>query len=303
MAVISGTVKDLSGAYAARIVRAYRKDTGVLAAETTSDGTTGGFSLPVPANYKYTVVREDAIYDPYCSALLHMDGANAGTVFSEETGKVVTRVGSAITSTTYAKFGATSALLNGTTDCLTVPSSTDLLFGSGDFTLEAFIRPTALPGVGVTETILSKYDSSGTARSYAVDLSNASGTPQITVALSSAGTAADLVMLLNYTCSLVSFTHIEVCRYGTTIYVFANGTLLGTASYSASLYANSATAFTIGARSNSIGFFPGYIDEVRVSKGLARHTSDFSAAPIVSPLSRLVSYGGNALIFDDVVPV
>lgn len=45
---LSGNVKDSSGANAARTVWAYREDTGALVDSTTSDGTTGNYSLVTP---------------------------------------------------------------------------------------------------------------------------------------------------------------------------------------------------------------------------------------------------------------
>lgn len=46
--VFSGNVKDAGGSNAARLVRAYREDTGALVGSATSDGTTGDYSLATP---------------------------------------------------------------------------------------------------------------------------------------------------------------------------------------------------------------------------------------------------------------
>jgi Concanavalin A-like lectin/glucanases superfamily len=56
---VSGIVRDNAGAYAARTVRAYRRDTGVLVAETTSNGTTGAYTLKIPTATEVTVVCFD----------------------------------------------------------------------------------------------------------------------------------------------------------------------------------------------------------------------------------------------------
>jgi len=47
---------------------------------------------------------------------------------------------------------------------------------------------------------------------------------------------------------------------------------------------NLAGSLYIGARGNNTGFFNGYMDEVRISKGVVRHTANFTPAtnrPIV----------------------
>lgn len=53
---LSGNVKDASGANAARLVRAYREDTGAFVAETTSNGTTGNYSIGTAYTGAHTLV-------------------------------------------------------------------------------------------------------------------------------------------------------------------------------------------------------------------------------------------------------
>jgi len=45
MAQVAGTVKDSTGAFAARTIRAYRRSDGLLAGSATSNGTTGAFAI------------------------------------------------------------------------------------------------------------------------------------------------------------------------------------------------------------------------------------------------------------------
>ena len=54
--LIGGNVKDSGGANAARKVRAYREDTGALVGETTSDGSTGNYSMPTEYDGAHTLV-------------------------------------------------------------------------------------------------------------------------------------------------------------------------------------------------------------------------------------------------------
>lgn len=303
MATLSGVVRDSSGALAARIVRAYFKDSGILAAETTSNATTGAFSLTVLPHYRYTVIAVDAIYDPYCQLLMHMDGSNNGTTFTEETGRVVTRNGDAKTVTTYSAFGGSSAYFDGAGDYLTVPSTSDLLLGASDFTLDAFVRPVALPTSAGYNAICGKYDSTNNVRSYSLEFYYTGSVQQVVFMMSTSGTAVDYNLQCTYTCSLTAFTHLRVCRSGGTVYLFANGSLLGTLSVGTSaLYDNTTVPFSIGARAGGVATSNAYIDEVRLRKRVASSTSDFSANPVSEPFSRLIRYGENAIIYDDVVP-
>jgi hypothetical protein len=71
-------------------------------------------------------------------SLLHMNGANGGTVFTDESGKVWTARGSAVTNTTTKKFGtaAYQALDNlNFLAWIDTPAHADFNFGSGDFTI------------------------------------------------------------------------------------------------------------------------------------------------------------------------
>jgi hypothetical protein len=58
-AYITGTVKDSSGANCSRTVRAYRRDTGALLIETTSNATTGEYTLYVVDVECQVVVLDD----------------------------------------------------------------------------------------------------------------------------------------------------------------------------------------------------------------------------------------------------
>lgn len=55
-ATLSGNVKDATGTNASRLVRAYREDTGVLAGEATSNGTTGNYSIATEYSGTHTLV-------------------------------------------------------------------------------------------------------------------------------------------------------------------------------------------------------------------------------------------------------
>jgi len=62
MPTISGVVKDINGNGVARTVRAYRRDTGVLVGEVTSNGTTGAYSIATTFAGEHNVVMLDDIF-------------------------------------------------------------------------------------------------------------------------------------------------------------------------------------------------------------------------------------------------
>jgi hypothetical protein len=60
--------------------------------------------------------------------------------------KGITAVGNAQVSTAQSQFGGASALFDGTNDYLTVYDNNTLSFGTGDYTVECWIRPTSVGG-------------------------------------------------------------------------------------------------------------------------------------------------------------
>jgi hypothetical protein len=73
--------------------------------------------------------------DPYWSSvvsLLHFDGANASTTFTDQTGKTWSAYGGVQIDTAQSKFGGASGLFNGASDYITTPSTAELTFGAGD---------------------------------------------------------------------------------------------------------------------------------------------------------------------------
>lgn len=67
---VSGTTKDVSGAFVSRLVRVYRQDTGAFVGEQLSNGTTGAYKITA-ANTGATVTKHFAI--------MHDDDANPPT--------------------------------------------------------------------------------------------------------------------------------------------------------------------------------------------------------------------------------
>jgi len=81
--------------------------------------------------------------------LLHLNGANAGVSFPDNSSfaRTATKVGTVTTSTAQSIYNGSSGLYSGTSSYLEFPASTDFNFGSGDFTIQAAVRPTTTAAV------------------------------------------------------------------------------------------------------------------------------------------------------------
>jgi hypothetical protein len=211
--------------------------------------------------------------DEYTMLLAHFDGANGSTDFVDSAGRhILTANGDAQISTAQAKFGQ-SLLLSGT-GYISTPDSDDWHFGAGDFTIECWVRRAE---TGVDHRIIGQYKIDNT--DYAFE--SWIGTDnKVSFLYSTNGSSWN--NMAGYTGTTIiaanAWTHIAFVRYGTTIKAYVNGTedriwSVGTASLH-----NSTGDLWIGAShyENGVFKFSGHIDELRVSKGIARWTENFT---------------------------
>jgi len=212
--------------------------------------------------------------DAYTVCLLHFNGANSGTVFTDETGKVWTAV-TAITSTTQAAYGTTSGYFDGTGDYISTPHHADFDFGSGDFTIDLWMQRSDV--LTAFDALFSIYDDTNNRMFFGIG-----ETMQLLIfhCVSGGTTKAYMQTTSAYTFNLGIWTHVAFVRNGSNYYIFINGVsyaLSKTVDLGAGALPTLTGIITIGARyTGSAGRdIPAYIDEYRISKGIARWTANF----------------------------
>lgn len=222
--------------------------------------------------------------DPYWNQVvlaMHMDGANASTAFTDVKGKVITSLGNAQISTAQSKFGGSSAFFDGTGDYLNTPSHEDFNFGSGDFTIEFFIRKTT----SAAQVVCAKRSSIafGPFQLYC--------TTAPVIQVSTNGGASWNKETSGPTFTIGEFVHIAAERYGTSLKIYTAG--VGGTSVDVgtdALFANS-NQVSIGATSDGAFPFSGYLDDLRITKGLARYKGNFTPPAAEFPNSVAVISG------------
>jgi hypothetical protein len=171
-------------------------------------------------------------------------------------------VGNAQISTSVVKYGTGSMYFDGTGDWLTLPSNREFAFLSGDFTIEAWIYIT--DGTPVYHGIFS---SAGTG---STDIQFQLQDEKIRV---SSYTAEIIVSDVGDAVSLNTWTHVATTRSGTTIRLFKNGTLIKSGTDSTSWTQSGAR---VGVVFGTTYPMKGYIDDLRITKGVARYTANFT---------------------------
>ena len=261
MPAVGGFVFDSSGAPADREIRVYRRDTGALLGKTRSSGGDG-----------------DPHFDKVM-LLLHMDGADGSTTFTDSSPdpKTVTAGGNANISTAQSKFGGASACFDGVGDYLALGDSSAWDFGTGNFTVELFVRFASIAGI---QCLITNYAGSslGWSFQYRTDaggLRFSHGDPAIIDA--------------PWTPESGVWYHVAVARSGETLSVFVDGTLLQSVTDRTDLAGSSAQLW-IGSlyfAKVAIQALNGYIDDVRITKGVARYTANFTP-----PAARFPDFSG-----------
>jgi hypothetical protein len=200
------------------------------------------------------------------SLLLHGNGTNGSTTITDSSPspKTVTAVGNAQISTAQSKFGGSSFLLDGNGDYINVAPNPVFSFNS-DFTVEAWVYPLS---------ISNKYDAVFTLNR----VGNWNGGNGFGLVLSVGNLHYD-ASNADYTSGntpVNTWTHLAVARSGSAIKVFKNGTVDLTVSSTATLQDGVLTTPALGVFDGTRFYFNGYIDDLRITKGVARYTANFT---------------------------
>ncbi|NBW23520.1 MAG: LamG domain-containing protein, partial [Caulobacteraceae bacterium] len=201
-----------------------------------------------------------------------------GGIFDNAMMNDLETAGNAQISTSVVKFGTGSLAFDGTNSYIPSRFSPNFIF-SGDFTIEGWINPTALPATNSEKWIIGSWNAGSNLRSFYVILNDVSGVKNIKFAISPDGTSASSVSLTAaWTPTVGSWNHFAIVRSGTTISAYGNGTSLGSITSSLVNYSG-ASQIGIGVDVPGLTaafYFNGYIDDLRITKGIARYTSNFT---------------------------
>lgn len=212
--------------------------------------------------------------DVFTKILLHMDGANGGTTFPDSNAFGLSHpwtAHSAVTDTGTFKFGTASCNV-GSTGWIDTPDSADFTLGSGDFTVDFWFNRQG--GNGTARFCFGQQNSAGTVWSmiglltvgnvFQVSFNNAGAIIIGTTAITTAG-----------------WHHLAVTRSGVTARMFVDGVQEG-GNVALGAVNDSPETFSVGrSGANASNTWNGFIDEFRLSVGIARWVANFTppAAP------------------------
>lgn len=182
-------------------------------------------------------------------------------------------VGGAQISTTQSKFGGSSMYFDGSGDYLIQKDTPNLAFGTGDFTIEMWLYRNAS---GTQHDIIA-FNPTSTNGAYP-SLYISSGNT-----LNFYTQSADRIT--GGTISTGQWYHIALARSGTSTKLFIDGTQSGSTYTDTNSYLCGTNRPVIGSGGFTVsGTLNAYIDDLRITKGYARYTANFTApaAPFVT---------------------
>lgn len=240
--------------------------------------------------------------DPYYHAtalLLPMTGANNSTTFTDASlnPKAITRSGNTKISTTQSKWGEGSGYFDGSGDYLSTPYSATLDLVNQVFSVDGWVYPTHSANT-VGRTIAGSgggnyaYNSTnGVHWIIQIGTSN-----QLSLKYWSGSAAA--TANLGGTISANAWTHISVCKLPGMIYGGVAGAVTPVAA--AMVRPSTAPSLAVGATPGDSGSstwaFTGYMQDFRITPGIARNTADFT--PPAAALPTFQDLTCNAVLLD-----
>ena len=227
--------------------------------------------------------RSWPMYDPYfnlTTAMIHGNGANGAnnnTFLDSSTNNfTVTRNGNT-TQGTFTPFsepnGYWSNFFNGSSDSLTVPAGTDFAYGTGDFTVEGWFYATST--LAAFGSMLWSQVASGHNYFYVAAGEGASPVVNNFIQFVGAASGGGSPIYSSTRFSLNSWNHFAVVRISGLIRVYLNG-VGGTATSNTTNFNNTTYVPNIARYTGGTSWFPGYISNLRVVKGVGVYTGDFT---------------------------
>jgi hypothetical protein len=224
----------------------------------------------------------------YTKLLSHFDGPNGATSATAETGQSLTFIGNARLDTSQKVFGSSALALDGNS-YVSVPDSDDWNLGSGDFTLEGWFKKNDVNIVPFFEQCVDnnhywafyfwsvymyfEQNTGSGLKQYAFNVSGLNWQPGV-------------------------WYHVALVRSGNALKLFVNGVQQdNTVDLTGFSLADFVAPLKIGTQTPNSWFFNGSFDELRLSKGLARWTTNFT--PPQAPYSNTPEDLGSTKLWQD----
>ncbi len=221
------------------------------------------FNVDRPGDGQYDV-------DSYTKLLIHSNTSNNSTTFTDSgtTGHSISR-GGAYHTGSEKKIGATSMYFDGSNDYISAPDDADWDFEDTDITIDFWIR---FVDVSVASSIWGQ--SNGGGNQLKLGNHTVDGSTWYYHMHSPAGSPYNISF--SWSPSNDTWYHTALVREGDSWKLFVDGQQTGGTQTQSAAFKDIGGTFRFGQDGEAWQKFNGYLDEIRVSKGIARWTSNFA---------------------------
>jgi hypothetical protein len=201
---------------------------------------------------------------------LLLNYTNAG-IYDGKMANNLETVGNAQVSTSPVKYGSGSMYFNGSTSYLTRPYSPLFALGNGNFTIECWINTTQNGGANVP-SVVGRW-SGGNSWDLRHSASDNSGKPTFAY---NDGSSNFNVLSTGSTVYDGQWHHLAAVRNNNIITLYVDGINVGTSTFTGTIAAATSTPLTVGSTSGGGIYYTGYIDDLRITVGVARYFTNFT---------------------------
>jgi hypothetical protein len=233
-----------------------------------TSSTTSGTTIFTPPSAPLTTSSQGATSG---NVTLLTNFTNAG-IIDGTMDNVLETVGNAQVSTSVVKYGSGSLAFDGTGDWLVFPSSQNFNMGTGNWTVECWALASTNAARGIFQITTGTLNSVSTG--IGVGISSSTGFPW---RVYHGTTATDTTT----NATIGSWQHLAFVRNNGNVQLYLNGTSIYSATDTSDL--SSYTFLTVGAWFSSSFPWLGYIDDFRITKGVARYLSNFLPPQVALP--------------------
>jgi hypothetical protein len=216
-------------------------------------------------------------------------------------------VASAQISTSVFKYGTGSMKFNGAGDVLVIPNKAAIRLGGfrSPFTMECWIYPTATPTGSVGYIVGDWVTGAASGPSNYAWYADGTNITFYGVSYGNSYYDAGGIVLAGGAYSNNVWTHIAVCYDGTTLRTFLNGSVVASGAWTGlstnlGSYAANVGIGNVATAPTGYGYI-GYIDDLRLTRNIARYTATFtpptSAFPNLGPTTYPVGWATQRAMF------
>lgn len=233
-----------------------------------------------------------AATDPYFAnvkLLLHMDGANNASTFTDHSSAARTMTASnAVTSTSVYKYGTASGYgsVSGTSNLyVTTADTADLELAAQDFCLESWVYYDSTVANGAWSPVISDKTAASNLEHRFGIIGAAAGAAAMNFYYSTTGADFPNFTGASFTPGTGTWAHCACSLDGNNFKFWRNGTQSGTTqTLSSTIFAGTA-AWRCFSPGTSTLTFTGRLDDLRITVGVPRYTADFTAPTAAHPNS------------------